>query len=170
MRDTTVKLYTFAELSETAQEHALNDLRWANVEYNWWGDTYDTIRTAGKLLGLEIGDIHFDTDLYCMFDAQYQYVRGAVKSIHAEFPYAPDLHEVARKLQALQRRHFYSLSCAVTEGRSVNRYECFRFGEDYECDELEDIIEDFAHWARILLRDDAEYRTSDEAIKEMIVS
>ena len=62
----------------------------------------------------------------------------------------------------------YGSQCTVHEGRSMNYYRCFRFGEDYECEELGDILDDFAHWARILLRDDAEYRTSDEAIREMI--
>ena len=169
MREMNVTVYSFDELSEAAQERALNDLRWANVEFNWWyEDTFDTIRTAGKLLGLRISDIHFDIYSYCTFDAQYQYVRGAAKAIQAEFPHATDLHDVARKLQDLQKRHFYSLSCAVKEGRDANRYSCFRFGEDYDCEDLGDILDDFAHWARILLRDEYEYLTSDEAVKEMI--
>ena len=120
MREITVKAYKFDELSEAAQDRALNAFRCINVEYDWWEDSYDTIRAAGKLLGLEIDRIYFDTDLYCIFDAHYRYVRGAAKAIQAEFPHATDLHEVARKLQALQRRHFYSLSCAVTEGRTTN--------------------------------------------------
>ena len=69
----------------------------------------------------------------------------------------------------MQKRHFYSLSCAVAKGRTTNRYSCFRFGEDYECSDLGDIIDDFAHWARILLRDEYEYLTSDEAVKEIII-
>ena len=169
MREMTVTVYSFAELSDDAQERALNAFRDINVEYDWWTDgAYDTIRTAGKLLGLEIGDIHFDTYLYCVFDASYEYVCGAAKAIQAEFPRATDLHDVARKLQDLQKRHFYSLSCAVTEGRSMNQYSCFRFGEDYECEDLGDIIDDFAHWARILLRNEYEWLTSDEAIQEAI--
>ena len=169
MREITVKVYAFAELSEAAKERALTAFRDVNVEFNWWEGSYYTIRAAGELLGLEIGDIHFDTYLYCIFDASYEYVRGAVKAIQAEFPHATDLHDVARKLQDLQKRHFYSLSCAVTEGRSMNRYRCFRFGEDYECEELGDIIDDFAHWARVLLRDEYEWLTSDEAVKEIII-
>ena len=167
MREITVKVYAFAELSNDAQERALNAFRYINVEYNWWEGSFDDIRAAGGLIGLDIGDIHFDTDLYCIFDAHYRYVRGAVKAIQAEFPRTTDLHDVARKLQDLQKRHFYSLSCAVKEGQSMNYYQCFRFGEDYECD-LGDIIDDFAHWARILLRDEYEWLTSDEAVKEMI--
>ena len=50
----------------------------------------------------------------------------------------------------------------------MNRYECFRFCEDYECEDLGDIIDDFAHWARVLLRDEYEYLTSDDAVKETI--
>lgn len=169
MREITVKVYSFAELSDDAKERALNAFRDINVEYDdWWEGSFDTIRTAGKLLGLEIDDIYFNTDLYCIFDADYEYVRGAAKAVHAEFPQDTELHGIARKLQDLQKRHFYSLSCAVTEGRSMNYYRCFRFGEYYECDDLGDILDDFAHWARILLRDEAEYRTSDEAVKEMI--
>ena len=67
MREITVKAYKFDELSEEAQERALNDLRYINVEFNWWEDSYDTIRIAGKLLGLDIDGIYFDTDSYCIF-------------------------------------------------------------------------------------------------------
>ena len=168
MREMTVTVYSFAELSEEAQERALNAFRCSNVEFNWWEDSYDTIRTAGKLLGLEIDDIHFDADLYCIFDAHYRYVRGASAAVCKEFSWADDLHKIASELQALQKRHFYSLSCAVTKGRTTNRYSCFRFGEDYECEDLGDIIDDFAHWARVLLRDEYEYLTSDDAVKETI--
>ena len=168
MREITVKAYKFDELSEAAQERALNAFRCSNVEFNWYEDTFGTIRAAGKLLGLEIDDIHFDTDLYCIFDAHYRYVRGASAAVCKEFSWADDLHKVAKDLQALQKRHFYSLSCAVTEGRSMNYYRCFRFGEDYECEDLGDIIDDFAHWARVLLRDEYEYLTSDDAVKETI--
>ena len=97
-------------------------------------------------------------------------MRGAAKAIQAEFPHATDLHEVARKLQDLQKRHFYSLSCNVSSQRVSNLYRCFRFGEDYECEALGDLLDDFAHWARILLRGEYKYLTSDEAVKEMIES
>ena len=171
MREITVKVYSFAELSDEAKERALNDLRWVDVDGDWYENVYYVIRTAGGLLGLEIDDISFDTDLYCIFDAHYRYARGAAKAVRKEFSRADDLHKVARDLQALQRRHFYSLSCAVTEGRDANRYSCFRFGEDYDCEDLGDILDDFAHWARILLillRDEYEYLTSDEAVQEAI--
>ena len=167
MREITVKVYKFAELSDDAQERALNEFRPLSIEHDWYEYPYDTIRTAGKLIGLDIDRIYFDTDLYCIFNADYEYVRGAVKAIQAEFPRMTALHEVAQKLQVLQKRHFYSLSCNVASQRDTNSYQCFRFGEDYECD-LGDIIDDFAHWARILLRDEYEYLTSDEAVKEAI--
>ena len=168
MRKMTVTVYSFAELSDDAKKRALNAFRDINVEFDWWDGAYDTICTAGKLIGLDIDRINFDADLYCIFNADYEYARGAVKAIQAEFPHATDLHDVARKLQDLQKRHFYSLSCAVTKGRTTNRYSCFRFGEDYECEDLGDIIDDFAHWARILLRDEYKDLTSDEAVKETI--
>ena len=170
MREITVKAYVFAELSDDAQERALDKFRGINVEDgDWWRDTtYDTIRTAGKLIGLDIDGIYFDMDLYCIFDAQYQYVRGAVKVVCKEFSWADALCKVAKDLQDLQKRHFYSLSCNVSSQRDTNSYQCFRFGEDYECDALGDILDNFAHWARILLRDEYDYLTSDEAIKEMI--
>ena len=168
MREMTVTVYSFNELSEAAQKRVLNAFRDINVEFNWYEDTFDTIRTAGKLIGLDIDRIYFDIGSYCMFDAYYRYARGAVKAVQSEFPHATDLHEVARKLQDLQRRRFYSLRCEVSSQRDTNSYQCFRFGEDYECKDLGDIIDDFAHWARILLRGEYKYLTSAEAVKEMI--
>ena len=168
MREMNVMVYSFDELSEAAQERALNEFRDINVEFHWWRDTYDTIRAAGKLIGLDIDGIYFDPDLYCIFNADYRYVCGAVKAVRDEFSRADALHKVARDLQDLQKRHFYSLSCNVSSRRDTNSYRCFRFGEDYECDDLGDILDDFAHWARILLRDEYDYLTSDEAIRETI--
>ena len=168
MREIMVKVYKFAEFSDDAKERAINALRYINVEFNWYEDTFDTIRTAGTLVGLDIDRIYFDTDLYCIFNADYEYVRGAVKAVRNEFPWADDLCQVAKDLQDLQRRRFYSLRCEVSSQRVSNSYRCFRFGEDYECDALGDILDDFAHWARILLRDEYEWLTSDEAIREMI--
>ena len=131
MRKMTTMVYSFNELSEAAQERALNAFRDINVKYDWWTyGAYDTIRTAGRLIGLDIDRINFDTDLYCIFNAEYEYVRGAAKAVRAEFPQDTKLHGIAKDLQALQKRHFYSLSCAVTKGRTTNRYECFRFCED----------------------------------------
>jgi len=171
MREITVKVYAFAELSDDVKARALNEFRGINVEYgDWWRDTYDTIRTAGKLVGLDIDRIYFDTDLYCIFNADYRYVCGAVKAVRDEFPHATDLHDVARDLQDLQKRHFYSLRCNVSSQRDTNSYRCFRFGEEYECDALGDIIDDFAHWARVLLRDEYEWLTSDEVIQDAIES
>ena len=170
MREMTVTVYSFAELSDDAKKRALNAFRDINVEFDWWTyGAYDTIRAAGKLLGLDIDGIYFDTDSYCIFDASYEYARGAAKAVKAEFPQDTKLHGIAKDLQALQKRHFYSLSCAVREARSMNQYSCFRFGEDYECEDLGDIIDDFAHWARVLLRDEYKDLTSDEAVKEIII-
>ena len=168
MREMTTMVYSFNELSDDAKKRALNAFRDINVEYDWWDGAYDTICTAGKLIGLDIDRINFDTDLYCIFNAEYEYVRGASAAVCKEFPQNTDLHKIASELQALQKRHFYSLSCAIAKGRSMNYYRCFRFGEDYECKDLGDIIDDFAHWARVLLRDEYKYLTSDEAVKETI--
>ena len=168
MREITVKAYRFAELSDEAKERALNDLRMVDVDGDWYENVYYTIRAAGELLGLEIGGIHFDIGSYCIFDAHYRYVRGAVKAARKEFSWADDLCNVAQKLQTLQKQHFYSLSCNVASQRDTNSYRCFRFGEDYECEDLGDILDDFAHWARILLRDEYEWLISDAAIREMI--
>ena len=169
MREMTVTVYSFAELSDDAKDRALNAFRDIDVDGDWYENVYYTIRAAGKLIGLDIDRIYFDTDSYCIFDAYYRYARGAVKAVRNEFPRMTDLHEVARDLQALQRRYFYSLRCNVASQRDTNSYQCFRFGEDYECEDLGDIIDDFAHWARILLRDEYKDLTSDEAVKEIII-
>ena len=54
MREITVKVYAFAELSDDAKDRALDAFRDINVEYDWWRtySAYDTICTAGKLLVL----------------------------------------------------------------------------------------------------------------------
>jgi len=61
MRTIEVKLYQFAELSETAKEYALNELYDINVSYDWWDCVYDD----AKDIGLEITEFdlcHMEID------------------------------------------------------------------------------------------------------------
>ena len=48
MREITVKVYAFAELSEAAKERALTAFRDVNVEFNWWEGSYYTIRARSE--------------------------------------------------------------------------------------------------------------------------
>ena len=60
MREMTVTVYSFAELSDDAKKRALNAFRDINVEFDWWEGSYYTIRAAGTSIvtGKQIGRAH----------------------------------------------------------------------------------------------------------------
>jgi hypothetical protein len=55
MKTIKLKLYSFDELSEQAQNKALNDLRTINVDFNWWESTYEDAKNIGlKITGFDL--------------------------------------------------------------------------------------------------------------------
>lgn len=55
MKQKTINLYEFSELSEQAQKRALRDLCDVNTDYNWWEFLYDQAREIGvQINGFDI--------------------------------------------------------------------------------------------------------------------
>jgi hypothetical protein len=54
----TTTVYTFSELSEDAQQKAIEDSRYANVaDLEWWDTTYEDARTIGlEITGFDLGN------------------------------------------------------------------------------------------------------------------
>src|SRR5687768_4525260 len=62
MKTKTITLYSFDELSESAQQKAIEGLYDLNTDNDWWEYTYED----AQRIGLKITS--FDTDHYCKGD------------------------------------------------------------------------------------------------------
>jgi ribosome-binding factor A len=50
MKTIKLNLYTFKELSKEAQEKAIEDNRYFNVDHEWWNCTYDDMENIGATI------------------------------------------------------------------------------------------------------------------------
>jgi hypothetical protein len=50
MKTKTIEIYDFNELSESAQDRALDNIRTINNDYEWWNFTYEDAETIGLCL------------------------------------------------------------------------------------------------------------------------
>lgn len=59
MKTINISLYSIDELSKEAQESALNNYGYINVDYDWWEDEYEDFTNVCKTMGISVDKIHF---------------------------------------------------------------------------------------------------------------
>ena len=169
---TTRTLYTFAELSDDAQQHAIEKLWNLNVDHDWWDYIYETIETAAHCLGIDCTVKGFDLDRRQSIDLRgtYAYRKGWRAALAQEFggDLLATLAKIGEELQAAQRRAFYRASIDLSPVHHGTAYTVYSEFGAYVTDDLTDALRSFEHWAWRLLRREYEYLTSDDAIKETI--
>ena len=196
MREITLQVYKFSELSEQAKERAREWYRQAEAElFGAHGELWEPAETAAKLLG-----ITFDTHevklikgtrtepkiWWSGFSSQgdgaswvgrYEYRRGCVRAIVKEFPTDVELRRITKLLAELQARNGYKLSATITQRRDAYVHsgtmdaEVLK-GEEIATPEIAEevlgLMRHFADWIYSGLREQYEYRMSDEAVDESI--
>jgi hypothetical protein len=187
-----VTLYQFNELSDTAKERAREWWRECeSQEFGASGELNEPIESAAKLLGFTFrthnvnlmgGGIRVEPDIYwqlgdqgsgASFRGYYQYVKGSVKKITAEFPQDTKLHQIAAGLADLQKQYRYGLTANIeTSGRDVHKYAMCIAAETTESDSgtLLTLVRDFADWIYKYITDEWEYRMSDENVEDAITA
>ena len=182
---TTRTLYQFGELSDKAKQRAIEKLYDINTDYDWWDCTYDTIKTAGACLGIDVQEIYFSGfwsqgDGAC-FTGEYQYRKNWRAALRTEFggDSLPELERIGTWLQSAQRDAFYSLTAGITHtGRYYHEMSAridvsdtrHRYGYTTEAREsdISEALRDFMRWSYRLLEREYDFLTSEEAIIEAI--
>ncbi len=130
-KTTTETVYTFKELSPSAQQRAIEKESEAQSEiFDQSTDfVYEDANRMAAILGIEIrprevktigGTVRYEPTIYysgfssqgdgACFEGSYAYKKGAPKAIRAEAPEDTRLHRIADELQALQKPFFYGLT------------------------------------------------------------
>ena len=190
MREVTVKLFQFDELSDKAKEKARNWWRQCEAEsFSSDGELTESAETAAKLLGIDLktrpvplhgGGTRYEPYIWwqlhvqgsgASFEGSYSYRKGSVKAIKAEFGDA-EIQRIAQGLADLQKKHFYRLTASIkADSRFVHSGGMTIENDDASGEtigELRELLRDFADW--IYKGIDAEYssRMEDEYIDESI--
>ena len=177
--------YSFNELSESAKEKALDDMRVNWLDYEWWDFVYDDAKTIADLMGIEIYNIWFSGfssqgDGAC-FEGSYSYKKGSVKAVKSYAPQDKELHNIAESLAEVQKRNFYQLSASVSHRGHYYHAYCTDISVSRDSDNYQDVSEDdqdividllrdFMNWIYARLESECEYQLSDEVITENIIN
>ena len=157
MKTIEINLYKFEELSEEAQNAALSKNADILTNLNWWEDTYyDAKETSGLiLLGFDI-----DRDNYCNGKFQFTAIEAAelIVKNHGE---TCESFKMAKQYVA----DYYTIQNRYAAGID-NEYDIDADSDGVE----ENFLNELLGYYLELLKKEFEYLTSDEAIKETLVS
>jgi hypothetical protein len=197
MRTESINIYKFAELSEESQEKALNHLRYVNVEHDWWEFQYEDLKTLCKLIGIDV-DLKktYFRGFYSQGDGSAftadvdvtEVISGiAEQKWKTEFPtlelnfgklnvdrrvlclIADGVIDVRADIKTANRETAVTLEYSA----DFNWNECTNYNRiESELEKLESWLDDVmetlnGHFFK-RLRDEYDYQTSDEAVKESI--
>lgn len=196
MRQETINIYTFNELSEQAKEKAREWFRSGGTSDDFDFCIEDAQR-MGELLGIEFGthavklyggSTRYDANIYwsgfcsqgdgASFEGYYTYKRGALAQIKKEAPQDTELHRIAKALQQAQARNFYQVVTRVTQSGHYCHEHTMSFDHERadekelhdDCRQIEDALRDFASWIYRQLDNENDYRNSDEYVDDCIIA
>jgi hypothetical protein len=199
MQTITLTTYTFDELDEEAQERALADHAAINVDHDWWDFTIDDFHAFGDASGLGctygrgfdldrasyVCLAHFATTLAALeagrarASAEYpNYAKEVLEPFFAAF--TPNEWRQLRRLERWQQ-------LGALSGWSETQYRSYPIRSEIETwasaayprvhrllDHLETAwetcVQDLEHALLHALRQEAEYLTSAEAIRDTLVA
>lgn len=152
-----ITVYSFEELSEEAQEKAIDKFRFANVDYEWWESVYEMSQEIGiKIKGFDIDAGIIKGELTSSF-------LDSFREIRKNWGRGSELYKTAKEYLN-QYNKAYKEWKKDEEELTLDDFESedgARVEEDYKRAILEDFL--------ILLKKEYEYQTSDETVKEMII-
>ena len=194
--ETTV--YTIDELSGAAKENARIWYRDQGLHDEWYDFVYEDFETICRMLGITLAttpvrlygggtrdkpQVHFSGFASqgdgASFAGRYSYARRAGSAIRAHAPQDAELHRIADKLQAVQRRNFFQLHSSIRQsGRYCHEYtmaiEVERDSPTWQPmtdgaeDTVTETLRDLARWLYRQLQSEYEHQTSDEAVDEIV--
>lgn len=161
MRTVEIKVYSFNELSEEAKQNAINSLSDINVDYDWWQYTYDDAERVYLILTeFDLGRAN-----YCKGKLKYSAIDTA-EEILKEHGEQCDTYKLAKQFT----EDWSKLVAKYSDGIETNQVaEGNEYDFDCEADELEDeFLKDLLEEYRVILSNEYEYLTGEEAIIETI--
>jgi hypothetical protein len=193
-------VYQFPELSDAAKDKARAWYRELGPHDDWWDAVYEDFERVCDILGIRLktkavrlmggGTLQKPCVWFSGFCSQgdgasyegrFSHARGSTKGIRDYSPQDATLHNIADRLQAVQRRNFYQLIAECSHrGRYYHEY-CMAIdvtrdsptGQEPTSDSEEIVIEalrDLARWLYRQLEAEQDHLASDDAIEEGIIA
>ena len=183
MKTKTIALYSFNELNDEQKNVVIEKNRDINVDFEWYDSSIADFKAALKLIGFYDVKVRFSgfssQGNGAQFTGNYDYSKGALKKVKAEYPNWVALHNLASELQEIQSKYFYKIGAKITStGHYLHEYctsfELFLDGDYFNSDNIEsEFIEscrDFMREIYGMLNNEYDHLTSDKAVIETIES
>lgn len=157
MKTIEIKLYKFAELSEDAQQTAINNLSNINVDYEWWKSTYEDAKRVGITInGFEM-DKYYKGKIY---DTE-QTAHDILKEHGETCSTYQTVFEYLKNRNSLIENWFQDENGDYVNENDLDT-KLDQLGEEFE----DSLLEDY----RIMLSNEYNYLTTKQAIIETIES
>lgn len=146
------EVYKFSELSENAQDKAIQKLYDLNVDYEWWDSVYEDAKTIGlKLKGFDLDRHRHATGALTVSPLE------CIKLILTNHGESCDTYKLAKDFEQ-----------AFTDFEASKNREDDSFDQDEFDEAREDFEKALLEEYSIMLQHEYEYLTSREAIVESI--
>ena len=157
MKTIEVKLYQFSELSEESKQKAIESLWDINVDYEWWQFIYEDADNIGvRITGFDIGRSSF-----CQIEPQLD-CKEIAQNIFEQHGHGCDTYKATEEFCEKNNPLFASYMDETHEN-----YESGEVEDDMLYYESE-FLKDLSNCYLSMLRNEYEYRTSEEAIIQAI--
>jgi anthranilate/para-aminobenzoate synthase component I len=163
MRTIRTKIYKFEELTHEGQNKAISENSDINVDHNWWSGVYEDAKQID--LKLTDFDLHQNNRVNGHF---LMHAYSCAKKIIAEHGKNCKTYQLAEMYLGFYKEALI-LHSDGTDLEYIKEGEESYFDEYIE-DKSEQFLKDLLNEYENLLRQDFEYRQSEEAIKETLIS
>jgi len=157
MKTIEINVYKFAELSEEAQQNAIEKLFDINVDHNWWDDTY----SDAENIGLKITGFDLDRNKHATGELLWSACEVAQNILNNHGEQCETYKTAANFLEA--HNPIFSAYMDETSEQYESR-EAEDKLQDLESDFLNSLLSDYVQ----ILQNESEYLTSKEAIIDTI--
>jgi hypothetical protein len=154
-----LKIYKFEELIPAAQAKAITQFVDTNVDYGWWQFIYEDAAN----IGLTLTGFDLDRGNYCsgLFTAGTEKCARKIEKEHG-----PGCETFKTATQYLAERDKVINDAPKDSNGELNSEEVDAALDELDAEFLKSLLEDY----RILLSNEYDYLTSEEAIKETIIA
>jgi hypothetical protein len=158
MKTKTIEIFEFNELSESAQEFALDEVRQGNYGYDWWDCTYEDAKT----IGLHLTGFGLDRDRH----ATGNFEDSAEACAHLIVDNHGETCETYKTATVYLADRFNTIENAPVDenGELASEYNLDCDLNDLDAEFLRSILEDYS----MQLQRESEYLDSKEHLLEMI--
>ncbi len=158
MKKKTIEIFEFNELSESAQDVALDEVRRINNDYEWWNSVYEDANDAGIIL--ESFNLDRNRHAKGYFSNGAESCANLIIDNHGE----TCATTVSATVYLIDRNRFLNNAPVDEDGELEKEYNLTGLLDDLNEGFLKSILEDYS----MLLQREYEYLNSKENLLEVI--